>query len=120
MNSFVINSSQLEWSWDTKSSNYSKLKKDAFDESKGKSCQAQKTTGTPPACPSFPGCGDPGSSPGGGGNASAGGWDDRHNTGSSPGSSSACAMTQGPGAPAMLSVLALTAALAFSRRCRRA
>jgi hypothetical protein len=205
MSSFVIDSSQLIWDWNSKSSNYSLLKKAGFDASLGKAwlvedaepmanyeisdwllslaeyepqssgyggvpgktpveeayedlqalfgqipdttlwvtrlhgelsraalvadlevgasanqtpvdniLQATKTTGTPPACPSYPPCDDPGTQ--GGGGTGAG---DPHGSGP-PVDGSGCAMSQGPGAPAVLSALALTAALAFSRRRRRA
>jgi hypothetical protein len=67
---------------------------------------ATKTTGTAPACPSFPPCDN-------------GDWDFWGNSDGSNGNSSSCAMTDGGGSPALLSGLVLGAALTLSRRRRR-
>ncbi|APR85823.1 Hypothetical protein A7982_11172 [Minicystis rosea] len=69
------------------------------------------STGTPPACPSFPPC-DPGE-------GSNDGWGLWGNNGNGPGggNSTGCAMTHSNGMP-MLGGLALMAALAFARRRR--
>jgi hypothetical protein len=70
--------------------------------------QTTLSVGTPPACPSYPPCGGSGSFLPFGGNG-----------GLTGGGSASCAMTSGPGAPAMMSGLMLAAALMVARRRRR-
>ena len=84
----------------------------------GRFFQVESTTGTQPACPTFPPCQNSSGS-----NNGNNGWDFWGNDGSGGASSGStasagCAMTTGGGTP-LLSGLALLAALAFARRRAR-
>jgi len=79
--------------------------------------EAQASVGTPPPCPTFPPCPN---DPGGGG--TDGDWDFWGNVdgGGSVVRGNSCAVTSAPGGTALLSGLVAAAALAFTRRRRRA